>query len=491
MKTVMRSQPDIFYEAFLARDARFDGKFFVGVKTTGIYCRPICPARPRPEHVEFFPDALAAEQAGYRPCLRCRPESAPFSPAWTGRSATVQRALRLIAEPLPDGFCEDAFASRLGVSPRHLRRLFSEELGRTPKQIRDSLRLNFARKLVVETPLPITQIALTSGFASIRRFNEAFKARYDVPPSRLRRTNRSPSADAAPVLKLPYRPPLDWEALVGFFRSHQIRGVEWVEGDRYRRVFRMDGATGSLCVAPDPRQPVLRLEVVTPQTRSLYRIVQNVRRMFDLDSDPLGIARAFATSEPMAKLTRKHPGLRLPQGWDPYETAICTILGQLVSTEQAGRLLGQLVESYGEPFPDPPSDRTTTLFPRPEVLATESLSGVGTTQARKETIREFSRRLLAGQIHLDPAQDPAAFRRSLMAIRGIGPWSAEYICLRALGDTDAFPAGDLVLRRALGQNPGLQPETLKPWRGYVAQYLWREYALLGGNRKGRTDEILL
>ncbi|HEX9144328.1 MAG TPA: AlkA N-terminal domain-containing protein [Candidatus Binatia bacterium] len=481
-----------FYEAMLARDHRFDGKFFVAVKTTGVYCRPICPARPKRENLEFFPDAASAELAGYRPCLRCRPECAPLSPAWRGKQAVVQRALKLIAKNELHHTSEERFAERLGVSARHLRRLFAAEMGRTPKQISDNNRLNFARKLIVETRVPIMTVARTAGFGSLRRFNDAFRKRFQRPPSKLRRAGSRRDIKDGVELKLSFRPPYDWQTLIQFYRTHTIPGVERVVGNSFERVFRIENSLGFFQVEPINGTAQLKLKVVTEDLRILFEVTSRVRRMFDLDSDPVLIAGSFAQNPLLAKLCRRFPGLRLPGGWDPFETAICSILGQLVSAEQRCNLIGQLVRSYGEPIVHPRSGEQAYLFPGPDVLAHSDLEKVGTTAARKEAIRAFSGRVLSGSISLSEAQEATAFRKALLETKGLGPWSAEYISLRAIGDTDAFPRTDLILKRALKLYPELDLEALKPWRSYAAIYLWKAFAqrLSNKSRRRKHDTLL-
>ena len=468
---------DVFYQAMLARDYRFDGKFFVGVKTTGIYCRPICPAKPKRENVEFFADARLAEKNGYRPCLRCRPECAPLSAAWAGKSALVQRALKALAEHGPLGG-EDAFAARFGVSGRHLRRLFLDEIGKTPARIALDHRLDFARNLIQETALPMAAIACSAGFASIRRFNAAVKERFRRAPTALRSRGPRPAAAAGIVLTLPFRPPFDWEAALAYYRSHAIAGLETFPAGAYERVFRWEGGTpGSVRVTLDGGPHRLRLEIAGGEIRDLGRTARTVRRMFDLDADPLLVANAFAREPRLARLHRLRPGLRSPRGWDPWETAACAVLGQLVSIPQANRLIAQLVEGYGETVPHPRTGGPVRLFPGPDRIARANLDKVGTTGARKTVLRELARLTQAGGISLSSAQDPGAFRLSLLAIKGVGPWTAEYICLRAIADTDAFPETDLVLKRALADKPGIDVERVRPWRGYAAAHLWRAWAL--------------
>jgi AraC family transcriptional regulator of adaptative response / DNA-3-methyladenine glycosylase II len=476
-----------FYDAMLARDYRFDGKFFVAVKTTGVYCRPICPARPKRQNVEFFPDAAAAESAGYRPCLRCRPECAPMSPAWWGKKAVVQRALKLIARNEFHQTNEDQFAERLGLSARHLRRLFEEEIGQTPKQIADNNRLNFARKLIGETEMPIMTVARTAGFASLRRFNDAFQKRFRRAPSQLRRLRSKTDSRDGIELKLSFRPPYDWQTLIRFYQSHPIPGVECVTGDSFERVFRIGDTIGFLQVQAMIGEPQLKLRIHTGDPKILFEVVSRVRRMFDLDSDPILIVNSFAQSSLLSKLVDRFPGLRLPGGWDPFETAICSILGQLVSAEQRCHLVDQLVRGYGEEIAHPISGEKTHLFPGAATLAECELVTVKTTMARKEAIREFSRRVLGGAILLSEAQDPLLFRKALLETNGIGPWSAEYISLRSIGDTDAFPRTDLILKRVLELHPGLDLAAIKPWRSYAAIYLWKGFAQILSKRKRKNE----
>jgi AraC family transcriptional regulator, regulatory protein of adaptative response / DNA-3-methyladenine glycosylase II len=481
-----------FYEALLARDYRFDGKFFVAVKTTGVYCRPICPARPKRENVEFFADAASAEAAGYRPCLRCRPECAPLSPAWFGKKAVVQRALKLIADNALHHTNEEDFAERLGVSARHLRRLFEEEIGQTPKQISDANRLNFARKLIVETRMPMLTVARTAGFSSLRRFNDAFRERFQRAPSQLRKARSKAETTDGIELKLSFRPPYDWQTLIRFYQSHPIPGIERVTENCFERVFRIDGTIGFLRVQPVVDTPQLKLSVVTEDPRLLFGVVNRVRRMFDLDSDPILITNSFSRVPLLAKLIDRFPGLRLPGGWDPFETAVCAILGQLVSAEQRTHLIGQLVRGYGEKIVHPLSGERSYLFPAPEVLARSELDEVKTTVARREAIRDFSRRVVSGVIFLSDAQDPLAFRKAILGTRGLGSWSAEYISLRSIGDTDAFPRTDLILKRVLELHPDLDLEAVKPWRSYAAMYFWKAFAhtLSKQKRRNQHDSIL-
>jgi AraC family transcriptional regulator of adaptative response / DNA-3-methyladenine glycosylase II len=289
-------------------------------------------------------------------------------------------------------------------------------------------------------------------------------------------------------INLAFRPPYDWQTIIRFYMSHPIPGVERVTGDSFERVFRAGKTIGFFQVQAIVDEPQLKLKIVTADPKIVFEVVRRVRKMFDLDSDPVLIANCFAQVLLLAKLCERFPGLRVPRGWDPFETAICSILGQLVSAEQRTNLVGQIVRGYGDEITHPVSGETTCLFPRPEVLAKSDLNRVGTTVARKEAIRDFSRRVIAGTISLSEAQDPAAFRKALLETKGLGPWSAEYISLRAIDDTDAFPKTDLILKRALELHPDLDLELIRPWRSYAAIYLWKEFAQTL-SRKKRTSGI--
>ena len=285
-------------------------------------------------------------------------------------------------------------------------------------------------------------------------------------------------------IHLAFRPPYDWQTIIRFYMSHPIPGVERVTEDSFERVFRIGNTIGFFQVQAIVDEPQLKLNIVTADPKIVFEVVRRVRKMFDLDSDPVLIANCLSQAPILAKLCERFPGLRLPRGWDPFETAICSILGQLVSAEQRTNLVGQIVRGYGDEITHPVSGETTCLFPRPEVLAKSDLNRVGTTVARKEAIRDFSRRVIAGTISLSEAQDPAAFRKALLETKGLGPWSAEYISLRAIDDTDAFPKTDLILKRALELHPDLDLELIRPWRSYAAIYLWKEFAQTLSKKRG-------
>lgn len=404
-----------------------------------------------------------------------------------GKSAVVQRALKLLTCGEFAELNEEEFAGLFGITARHLRRLFTEEVGQTAKQIYDNSRLGFARKLIAETHLPITEIAYSSGFSSIRRFNDAIRKRYHRPPTLLRKKRLESGRDGSEVkLSLSYRPPLDWESLLHFFDSHRIEGVEKVFNSTYERVFEFEGSVGALRITPSEVDGELTLIMVLEDYKHLFRVVQTVRQMFDLDSDPLIVANAFASCKAMSKIHGKYPGLRLPGGWSPFETAITTILGQLVSIDQARKLVRQLIFHHGKKVKHPFTGEMVHLFPDAKTLATAELNGVGTTEARKASIRELSRLVATQKLRLDATQDPNLVRESLHKIKGIGQWTAEYISLRALRDTDAFPATDLILRKAMEIKPKIGLDSFKPWRGYAAIYLWKEYARSLSRKKGAT-----
>jgi AraC family transcriptional regulator of adaptative response / DNA-3-methyladenine glycosylase II len=464
-------QDDAYYQAMLARDPRFDGKFFVGVKTTGIYCRPICPARPKRENVLFFQNSHEAERAGYRPCQRCRPESAPNSPAWIGKSATVRRAIRVLHSQDLTELNEDEFSELFGMSARHLRRLFIEEIGKTPKQLFVEKRLNLARKLIHETGLPISEIAFASGFRSIRRFNDAFKERFKSSPTRIR---RSPLAENDSIqISLPYRPPFDFEGLIRHYSSHQVGRLEWFDGGRMFRVVTHSGKTGIIAISNDPENSRLLVEIDFPDTSKIHWIINRVRSLFDLDSDPVWIANTLETSPELRGLLHQFPGIRLPSGWDPFEAAMSTILGQLVSVQQGRALVGSLIELLGQETGLTQNGNPIKSFPSPAMIAGADLTPLKTTSARKRTLIRFAEAVANGEILLESTQDVEVFKKKVMEIPGIGPWSASYLALKVLRDADAFPETDLVLKKAVSRLSSEALSQMSPWRGYVAALLWR------------------
>ena len=477
----MRNE-DAYFAAMKTRDHRFDGKFFVGVKTTGIYCRPICPAKPKRENVIFFSNHIAAERAGYRPCLRCRPESAPRSPAWIGKTAVVQRAVKILNSQESIEFNEDQFADQFGVSARHLRRLFIEEIGKTPKQLSFENRLNLARKLITETALPVTEAAFAAGFTSVRRFNDAFKNRFKRSPREIRRHKVRGSDELS--VSVPYRPPFDFAGLMKSYENHRIGRLEWFKDLTMHRVIAHSGKTGQIAIADNPSRSCLTVRIEFPDTSIVHSIISRVRGLFDLDSDPVIVANSLEADVSLRKLLKKFPGVRLPSGWDPFETAISAILGQLVSVERGRALVHDLIEIAGSDSGYIVDGNCVKLFPTPRQILSADLTSLKTTGRRKQTLIEFSRAVDSGQISLEPTQDVGEFVKKVLAIRGIGPWTAQYMALKVLRDTDAFPASDLILDRALELHPRAVIENMRPWRGYVAALLWRAYT--GNLRKRPT-----
>ena len=461
-------------KARLARDARFDGRFFIGVRTTRIFCRPICPARsPREENVEYYPSAAAASEAGYRPCLRCRPECAPGTPAWNGSSTTVARALREISEGALDEASVRTLANRLGVGDRHLRRLFVEHLGAPPIAVAQTQRLLSAKRLLSDTGLPVTAIAMASGFGSVRRFNDAFRKTWNRSPRELRRTHR-PDGASGLRFRLRYRPPFDWHAVLAFLKSRAIPGVEFVSEGVYRRSIALSGVPGSIEVGHHDSEVLL--DVQHPEPGNLLAIVSRVRRLFDLDADPLAIAACLGADPLLRPLVRARRGLRVPGAWDAFELGIRAILGQQVSVAGASTLAGRLVARFGRPLA---GERlgVTHLFPGAEDLAEADVASIGLPRQRAQTVRGFSAAVARGQVVLDNRSAPEELRKQLQSISGIGSWTAGYIALRALGDPDAFPSGDLMLLRATSTRttPELErrAERWRPWRAYAALHLWQ------------------
>jgi len=483
---------EVYERARLSRDARFDGQFFVGVRTTGIYCRPICPANaPKSENVSFFQSAAAAGEAGYRPCLRCRPECAPGTPAWSGTSTTVRRGLRLIANGALDDSNVEDLATRLGVTSRHLRRLFTKHLGASPLAVAHTQRLHFAKQLIDQTSLPMQEIALAAGYGSVRRFNDSFVNTYGRPPRELRRVGKesvTAGENDALTVNLPYRKPLNWQMLLGFFAARAIPGVEVVIDDRYLRTVRVDDKAGIIDLRHEADSVRLTLRGIG--TTSIFPIVQRCREIFDLDAPMQEIAAALSRDAVLKPRLLSHPGIRVPGAWDGFELTVRAVLGQQVSVKAATTMAGRIAQTYGEPLTAVPGcEGLTHLFPGPERLMRARFNNIGLTSGRAETLRRVSKAIVTGELSFDSAQEPAAIRESLLAIRGIGEWTAQYVAMRALKNPDAFPAADLGLLRAFDR-PGekrMRPATLeeisqgwRPWRAYAAILLWSSAPGSGG-----------
>ncbi|HTV65757.1 MAG TPA: AlkA N-terminal domain-containing protein [Bryocella sp.] len=467
--------------ARLSRDPRFDGKFFIGALNSGVYCRSICPAPTcKEKNVRYFPSAAAAAEAGFRPCLRCRPECSPGTPAWLGTSNTVSRALRLIGESgLEDGGVE-LLAERLGIGSRHLRRLFLRHLGASPSAVAHTRRLHFAKKLIDETTLSMGHVAQASGFGCVRRFNAAIQTTYHRTPTQIRRLARQTTLpENEYVFTLRFRPPYQWESMLGFLAPRATPGVEAVENGKYRRSIFLSRLQGYFEVSFGDEPDALNVRIQFPDPRSLFLIIERIRRMFDVNADWEPIASRLCVDAVLRREISAKPGLRLPGCWDGFELATRAILGQQVTVKGATSLAGRLVRNFGRPLLAP--NGLTHLFPQPEVLAEANLGSIGLPAARAEAIRGLARAVSAGEINFNAITDSEAFLSRLAELPGIGQWTTQYVALRALGEPDAFPAGDLGLLRALGfQNPRAleaRAERWRPWRAYAALYLWNS---LGG-----------
>lgn len=484
----MQLDPDTCYRAMASRDARFDGRFFAAVRTTGIYCRPICPARkPLRRNVDFYPSAAAAERAGFRPCRRCRPDASPGSPEWCGRSATLSRALRMIHEGALNGGSVETVAARLGVSARHLGRLFREHLGCSPLAMAQTVRTHFARKLIDETDLSMAEVAFGAGYRSVRRFNDAMKACFGQPPSALRDRARPRSGGGAAAengsslhLRLAYRPPLFWDHLLGFLGARAIPGVEVVEHGAYRRTVLQEGHVGWLEVRPGDEPHTLLLSTSLPATRGIQGVVRRVRNLFDLSADPLRIEQDLARDGRLSRALARCAGIRVPGAWDGFELAVRAILGQQVTVKGASTLLGRLVTAHGRPA-ETGVPGLEHVFPTPEALAAADLSDLGVPRMRATALSALAEKVVEGGLDLDPSADPELTHRDLCALPGVGRWTADYVVMRALCDPDAFPVDDLVLRRAASTDgeplaPGQlaeRSEAWRPWRAYAAMVLWK------------------
>jgi len=493
---------DACYRAISTRDARFDGQLFVGVKTTGIYCRPICPARtPKRENAVFYPTAPAAQAAGFRPCLRCRPETSPDLAAWRGTSNTVSRALALIETGALDAADVEGLAGRLGVGERQLRRLFRQHLGASTVAVAQTRRVLLAKQLIHESILPMAAVAMAAGFGSIRRFNETFQILYNRPPSALRRGNAEevPARGDALSIRLPYRPPYDWDAMALFLRRRAIPGVEIVAPGHYARTIAIGPDRGVLVVRPVACDR-LGVEVRFPRLSALPVIIARVRRVFDLAADPLAIGAQLGQDATLAPLLAARPGLRVPGAWDGFELAIRAILGQQITVTTATALAGKIVAAHGEPLPPELSgeiEGLTHIFPRAAALADADLAYLGIPRARAASLSSLAAAVLADPLILGTRRSLEEAIAQLKALPGIGEWTAQYIAMRELREPDAFPHGDIGLMRALAGAGGRRPtaaellaraEAWRPWRAYAALHLWASEAAPAAREKAHDRQ---
>ncbi len=474
-------EPDQCYEAVESGDPRFDGCFFVGVTSTGIYCRPSCPTpvRPKRENTRFFRTAAAAQREGFRACKRCRPDATPGSPAWDIRADLVGRAMRLIADGVIDREGVAGLARRLAVSERHLHRLLIDQVGAGPLAIARAHRAQTARLLIETTDLRFGDIAFAAGFSSVRQFNDTVREVFALTPRDLR--SKAPkSALPRPgliTIRLPFRSPLDAAHLASWLAARAVPGLQQSEGGAIVRTLRL--AQGPAFARLRFDDGFVLCELGLTNIADLATAVERCRRLLDLDADPVVIDAALGRDKQLRPLVRAHPGLRSPGSVDGFETAVFAVLGQQISVVAACRLAGRLVAELGEPVPD----TELRAFPEPAVLAEADLGELGLTRRTQAAVAAIAK-LVVGGLSLDPGADRSEVKSALLGIHGVGPWTADYVALRALRDPDVLPVGDLIVRRgaeALGL-PATQQELAKhgerwaPWRTYVTHHLWASTA---------------
>jgi len=471
------------YQAAASKDARFDGVFFTAVTSTGIYCRPSCPAiTPKRANVRFYRTAATAQQAGFRACKRCRPDASPGSPEWNIRADTTARAMRLIADGVIDREGVAGLADRLGYEQRQVRRLVTTELGAGPLALARAQRAQTARTLVETTGLPMGDIAFAAGFSSIRQFNATMLEIFDTSPTLLREravrrltTRRAPQPPPPGIirLRLPYRPPIDFPRLLGYLAARAVPGAEEVTGATYRRVLLLPNGPGILAVRSSPAETYLDCDLELSDLRDVTAAVQRCRRLFDLDADPEAIAADLTADPILGDLARACPGRRSPGCVDGDEMAIRAVLGQQVSVVAARKLAGGLVAAYGKPLPAP-NGTLTHCFPDAATLAGASQADLPMPRSRGQALITLATALASGELALHPGVDRDEANAKLLNLPGIGPWTAGYIRMRALSDPDVFLPGDVGVRRALRQLDGsaADAESWRPWGSYATHHLW-------------------
>jgi AraC family transcriptional regulator of adaptative response / DNA-3-methyladenine glycosylase II len=476
-------EPAIYWQALHSRDSRFDGRFFVGTVTTGGYCRPTCRIPfGKPGHLVWFASATAAEAAGFRPCRRCRPDTSPGTPAWIGTSAVVSRALRLIAEGALDDGDVDRLASRVGIGARQLRRLFVQHLGASPIKVATTQRLHFARKLIDETDLPMTTVALSSGFNSLRQFNHVVRTACGHSPTGLRRVRGRPArvrSGSGLELRLPYREPFNWSAMIEFLRPRATPGVEFVRESCYRRTIELGDAAGVIDVRPDAAGPRLVIVIDLPTNEGLMQVVERVRRIFDLGADPLQIETRLSGDSRLRTLVETRPGLRVPGTWDGFEMAVKAILGEGLTAIDANPRAERLVRAFGTPLATS-FEGLTHLFPRPDVLVNADLSKAGIRGRKAATVRALARAICANELTFEASRTLDETIARLSALSGVGESMAHYIAMRAFGEPDAFPCADagpgpMTRDDGVSSSPVEMvrlAERWRPWRAYAAMHLW-------------------
>lgn len=463
------------YRAVQSRDARFDGVFYTGVKTTGIYCRPSCPAvTPKPQNVRFYATVAAAQHAGFRACRRCRPDTTPGSPEWNVRADAVGRAMRLIGDGVVEREGVEGLASRLGYSQRHVTRMLIQELGAGPLALARSNRSHAARVLIETTEMPMSDIAFAAGFASIRQFNDSVRHAYALSPTQMRGRRRSTPTGRITV-RLAVRRPFHADAMLEFLAAHVLPGVETVRDRTYARVLRLPHGLGVMALTLHDDRVDCELELA--DLRDMAVAIGRARRMLDLDADPIAIDSVLGADPALRELVEVSPGLRVPSHVDGFEVAVRTIVGQQVSVAGANTVLGRHVPTKGTPvdFALAGANGLTHAFPAPEAFAEADPAKMGMPQSRARTIIDLSQAVADGKLDLDAGVDREAVREQLVDMRGIGPWTADYIVMRALAHPDILLTTDLVLRRELDRR-GIIPgdtERWSPWRSYAGMHLWR------------------
>ena len=452
------------YRKIIARrDRRFDGRFYFGVKTTRIYCRPSCPAKPKPENILVFKSLGEAEKLGFRPCMRCHPDLAPGNKLWEGTINTVSRALRIINDSSDAELTIETLAGSLGVTDRHLRRLFDEHLGASPIEIMITQRLHFAKQAIKETTAPVSEIAFASGFQSVRRFNEAFKTRFHKSPSDFRKAQGAAITDLL-SLRIPIRQPYDWRTVISYLKKHEVYGIEVIDNGTYRRFVPGKNSFGTVVVSEKTDKDFLSVEFMNIPLRDVRSILSRIKNLFDTDHNPLHL--------PAPKKLVPN-GIRVPGNFDPFETAISIILGQLVSVEQAKSKLKALIQNFGRKIGDHESGEVFE-FPSPAALATAEIEKIGMPKTRADAVRELSRAVAEGSINFRSHIGFSEAIDLLRAIRGIGPWTAAMIAMRCLGDSDAFPEADLIINRAIKRKLVNQTDWASS-RAYLTHCLWRDF----------------
>jgi len=472
------------YDALTSRDSRFDGVFYVGVTSTGIYCRPICPVKtPQRKNCRFFASAEAAEKASFRPCLRCRPELAPGHAPVDQAHRIVHLLTRRIDEGLIDeGAGLEEIAKQFQLSSRQLRRIVQKELGVSPVELMQTRRLLLAKQLLTETALPVIDIAFASGFSSLRRFNDAFRTQYRMPPTRLRKHVAEPNARLDAVgtstLQLNYRPPFDWEGILRFLAARTIRDVEFVSADSYARTVRLGKHTGWIKITHTPQKLALRVEFTHTLSPVLPALLGRLRNLFDLAARPDLIAAHLMKDPLLRKNVAKNLGLRVPGAFDGFEMAIRAILGQQITVKAATTIAGRFAAAFGEKIatPLPELTRLSPLAARVARARVEDIAKLGIVSARAASIIALARAFESGALKLDAGSSPEADIERLVTLPGFGPWTAHYIAMRALRWPDAFPTGDIGVRNNLGGVSAKQADKMsqawRPWRSYAVMHIW-------------------